>query len=79
VTVAADGIVREITVSWGTSVSAWTYTVTYSSLGATAAPVAPANARPLRDRSHAGKPRTAPGGNKISRPNRVWANTFAES
>jgi hypothetical protein len=52
VTVGADGIVRAIAVTWGTSASAWTYTVTYSSLGRTSAPVAPANARPLRD--HAG-------------------------
>jgi hypothetical protein len=43
VTVGADGIVREIAVTWGT----WTYTVTYSRLGETAAPKAPANARDL--------------------------------
>jgi hypothetical protein len=47
VTVAADGIVREIAVTWGTSASAWTYTVAYSRLGDTPAPVAPANARDL--------------------------------
>ena len=35
VTVSADGIVREITVTWGASASAWIYTVTYSGLGAT--------------------------------------------
>jgi hypothetical protein len=51
VTVGADGIVREIVVTWGTSASAWTYTVTYRKLGATPAPVAPENARPLRDRA----------------------------
>jgi hypothetical protein len=51
VTVGADGIVREIAVTWGTGASAWQYTVTYRGLGATSAPVAPANARPLRDRS----------------------------
>jgi hypothetical protein len=50
VTVAADGIVRQIAATWGTSASAWTYTVTYSDLGATPAPVVPANARPLRER-----------------------------
>jgi hypothetical protein len=61
VTVGADGIVREITVTWGTGVSAWTYTVTYSSLGATPAPVAPANARPVRDRTRADKLGTGPG------------------
>jgi hypothetical protein len=55
VTVGADGIVREIAVSWGTSASAWTYTVTYSKLGETSAPVAPKNARPMmRVRSPAG-------------------------
>jgi hypothetical protein len=51
VTVAADGIVREIAMTWGTSASAWTYTVTYSKLGATSAAVAPKNARPFPDRS----------------------------
>jgi hypothetical protein len=61
VTVGADGIIREITVTWGTSASAWTYTVTYSSLGATPAPVAPANARPLGDRLRAAKPPAGPG------------------
>jgi hypothetical protein len=44
VTVAADGIVREIAVSWGT----WTYTVTYRGLGSTPAIVAPEQARPFR-------------------------------
>jgi hypothetical protein len=53
ITVGADGIVREISVTWGTSASAWTYTVTYSGLGETAAPVAPTNARPLRERLRA--------------------------
>lgn len=48
VTVGAGGIVREIAVTWGTSASAWTYTVTYSGLCATPAPVAPANAAPQR-------------------------------
>jgi hypothetical protein len=47
VTVGADGVVRKITVTWGTSASAWTYTVSYSGLGATAGPVAPGNARPF--------------------------------
>jgi hypothetical protein len=54
-TVGADGIVRELAVSWGTRESAWRYAVTYKGLGATAAPVAPANARPLRDWRGAGK------------------------
>jgi hypothetical protein len=49
VTVGADGVVREIAVNWGTSASAWTYTVTYSKLGATPAPVAPENARSIEE------------------------------
>jgi hypothetical protein len=60
VTVGSDGIVREIAVTWGTTASAWTYTVSYSGLGATSAPVVPPNARPLRDRSLGGRPRTVP-------------------
>jgi hypothetical protein len=43
VTVGPEGVVREIAVTWG----AWTYTVTYSELGQTAAPKAPANPRNL--------------------------------
>jgi hypothetical protein len=54
VTVGGDGIVRAIAVRWGTSASGWTFTVTYSDLGATAAPVAPANAQPLRERLRSG-------------------------
>jgi hypothetical protein len=54
VTVGADGTVREIAVRWGSGPSTWTYTVAYSGLGATAAPIAPANARPLRERLHDG-------------------------
>ena len=42
-TLGADGVVREIALSWGR----WTYTVTYSRLGATAPPAAPENARDL--------------------------------
>ena len=53
-TVGTDGIVRELTVTWGTSTSSWSYAVTYSGLGATPAPVAPANARPLRDSLRSG-------------------------
>jgi hypothetical protein len=49
VTVGPDGVIREIAVRWGTGASAWTYTVTYSLLGETPAPVAPENARPLRE------------------------------
>src|SRR5262245_21386363 len=64
VTVSGAGIVREITVTWGTSASAWTYTVTYERLGATPAPVAPANARPLRDRLRADESRRGPGGSR---------------
>jgi hypothetical protein len=43
VTVGPEGVVREIAVTWGR----WTYTVTYSKLGETAAPKAPANPRNL--------------------------------
>ena len=43
VTVGQDGVVREIAVTWR---PAWRYTVTYTDLGATPAPVAPENARP---------------------------------
>jgi hypothetical protein len=46
VTIGADGLVRRITVSWGS----WVYMVDYSDLGATSAPEAPANPRPLRER-----------------------------
>jgi hypothetical protein len=49
VTVDADGVVREIRVTWGGGASAWTWTVSYSRLGSTPAPVAPRNARNLRD------------------------------
>jgi hypothetical protein len=53
VTVGPEGVVREIAVTWG----AWTYTVTYSRLGETAAPKAPANARDLlRERRIPAKP-----------------------
>jgi len=45
VTVDTGGAIREIAVAWGT----WTYTVTYSALGATAAPVVPAHAKSLRE------------------------------
>jgi hypothetical protein len=44
ITVGQDGIVREIVVSWGT----WRYAVSYSGLGATPAPLAPADAHPLK-------------------------------
>jgi hypothetical protein len=43
VTVGANGFVRELAVRW----PGWVYSVTYSKLGATPAPAAPANARPL--------------------------------
>jgi hypothetical protein len=45
VTVGQNDVVQEIAVAWGK----WTYTVTYSGLGATAAPKAPENARPLKE------------------------------
>jgi len=43
-TVGADGIIRLISVHWGSNSSAWDYTVAYSGLGHTPAPVAPKNA-----------------------------------
>jgi hypothetical protein len=55
VTVGADGVIREIAVTWGTEASAWTYTVAYSRLGETPVPVAPENARPLRELLRGGK------------------------
>jgi hypothetical protein len=48
VTVGADGIFREIAVTWGSGASQWSFRVTYSGLGTTPAPTAPANAEPLR-------------------------------
>jgi hypothetical protein len=45
VTVGENDVVHEIAVAWGV----WTYTVTYSGLGATASPEAPENARPLAE------------------------------
>ena len=48
ITVGADGVVREIAVTWGTPSSpAWSYTVTYGDLGATPPPSAPESAQPL--------------------------------
>lgn len=44
ITVGGNGFVRELAVRW----PGWVYSVTFSELGATPAPVAPANARPLR-------------------------------
>lgn len=49
-TVGADGMVRQVAVTWGPDSSRWVYTVTYSGLGATQAIAAPAKARPLRER-----------------------------
>jgi hypothetical protein len=54
-TVGSSGTVRQLTVTWGTGASPWSYAVTYSDLGATPAPAAPANARPLRDRLRSGQ------------------------
>ena len=48
VTVGAHGVVREIAVTWGSGASRWSFRVTYSGLGTTPAPTAPANAEPLR-------------------------------
>jgi hypothetical protein len=48
VTVSENDVVQKIDVAWGGD-SAWTYSVAYSGLDATAAPEAPANARPLSE------------------------------
>lgn len=53
VTVGADGVIREIAVAWGT----WTYTVTYTALGATPKIGVPANAKTLRELRHLSRPR----------------------
>jgi hypothetical protein len=63
VTVGADGIVREIAVTWGAGAVQWVYKVTYSGLGTTPAPTAPENARPLR-RAVRDEARTGAGGGK---------------
>jgi hypothetical protein len=55
VTVGPDGVIRELAVRWGSDGSAWTYTVAYSLLGQTPAPVAPEDARPLRELLRASK------------------------
>jgi hypothetical protein len=44
ITVGPDGLVREISASWGSGASSWIYTVTYSGLGTTPSPVVPAEA-----------------------------------
>ena len=59
-----NDVVHEIAVAWGK----WTYTVTYSGLGATAAPKAPANARPLSELTEAASVRLGRGGAKRIRP-----------
>jgi hypothetical protein len=56
ITVDAGGLIRELAVAWGGSGSAWTYTVTYSDLGATAPIVAPANAQPFPPRTTTAPP-----------------------
>ena len=48
VTVDPGGVIRELRSTWGGGGSAWTFTVTYSDLGTTPAPTAPADAEPLR-------------------------------
>ena len=53
-TVGPDGIVRQLTVTWGAGASSWSYSATYSDLGTTPALVAPTNARPLREKLRAG-------------------------
>ena len=48
VTVGPDGLVREIAVQWSGAGHEWASTVRLTALGATAAPLAPAGAVPLR-------------------------------
>ena len=50
VTVDSSGVIHEIAVTWGT----WTYAVTYSALGSTPAPAAPAHAKSLEELRHPG-------------------------
>jgi hypothetical protein len=52
-TVASDGVVREIRLEWGTSAACLEVHGLLHRLGATPAPAAPADARPLRDRLRA--------------------------
>jgi hypothetical protein len=56
-TVGPDGAIRELAATWGPN-AAWSYTVSYSNLGSTPAPTAPANARPFPDRTP-GRARTS--------------------
>jgi hypothetical protein len=44
ITVGADGVVREVAVTW----PGWSYMVSYGDLGETASPVAPPDAKPFR-------------------------------
>src|SRR6266536_489951 len=53
VTGGADGVVRNITVTWGAGPTAWACMVAYRDLGSTPSPTAPPDARPLRDRARA--------------------------
>jgi hypothetical protein len=48
VSVGADGIFRELVVTWGAGATAWTYRLAHRDLGETTDLVAPADARPLR-------------------------------
>jgi hypothetical protein len=56
VTVSADGLIGELAVEWGSGQSAWTYTVTYTDLGATSPIEAPNNAQPFTSRTTAAPP-----------------------
>ena len=63
VTVSPDEVVRQISVTWGTGASAWTYNVTYSTLGETGHIPAPKNAPSLRELLRSGKETGSGGGN----------------
>lgn len=60
IAVGADDLVRSIVVSWGIGASAWNFTVAYSGLGTTAAPVPPANATSIRELRGLAPPTPAP-------------------
>jgi hypothetical protein len=61
VSVGADAVVREIALTWGPE--AWRYVVTYTGLGSTSAPVAPAHAKSLQELRRPVPPRVAAPGN----------------
>jgi hypothetical protein len=51
ITVGPDGLISQLGVDWGSGAGAWTYTVTYTGLGATGPIEAPENAEPFPPRT----------------------------